>query len=105
MKLLTIVFLSVLVLGVTSRRLNHLSSRSLLQHFGDNIEVIEKRIFRDVLTDKDITQLISEGKTTDDSFKTTILKKTLGIIGANDEYLKGLASKIFDSASFNVNEP
>jgi hypothetical protein len=33
------------------------------------------------------------------------LKKTLSIIGGNDEYLKGLASKIFEGASFNVNEP
>lgn len=84
MKFLTVILLSVLALGVTSRRLNHLSSRSALQHFEDNIEVIEKRIFRDVLTDKDITQLISEGKTGDDTFKTTILKKTLSIISGNE---------------------
>jgi hypothetical protein len=104
MKLLSIVLFSVLVLGILSRRVNHLGIRSLLQHYADDIEDVEKKIFKDVLTDKEITQLIVDGKTGDDAFKKTVLKKTLAIVGGNDEYLKSLAKKIFDGSSININD-
>ena len=74
MKILTIVLFSILALGVLSRRVNHLSSHSLRSHYADDdIANIEKKIFKDVLTDKDISQLIVDGKTGDDGFKKTIL--------------------------------
>jgi hypothetical protein len=84
MKLLTIVLFSILALGVLSRRFNHLDTHYSPSHY-DEVDIlnIEKKIFKDVLTDKDISQLITDGKTGDDAFRTTILKKTLDIISGN----------------------
>ena len=105
MKILTIVLFSILALGVLSRRVNHLSSHSLRSHYADDdIANIEKKIFKDVLTDKDISQLIVDGKTGDDGFKKTILKKTLDIVSGNEEYLKSLSGKVFEAASVNIND-
>lgn len=78
------VFLIVCFLALLSncRRVFHTNHSALLHQTEEN--ELEKKIFRDVLTDKEISQLIADSKTNTPEFKKTITKKTLTIIGHND---------------------
>lgn len=63
MKIFVIFGLLTLVLISSSRRLNHYIFRPTLHHLSQAVGEIEKRILKDVLTDKDVTQSIFDGKT------------------------------------------
>lgn len=79
-----LVLLSVLTTGVLSRRLHHYGIRTFLHHLDLDVGEVEKRIFRDVLTDKDVSTAIIEGKAGTEDFKKSVLRKTLSVIGGND---------------------
>lgn len=76
--------LSILSIGAESRRLHQYGIKTFLHHLELDVDEVEKRIFRDVLTDKDVSTSIADGKAGTEDFKKSILKKTLSVIGNND---------------------
>lgn len=98
------VLLCILSVDVVGRRLHHYGIRKFLHHLDLDVGEVEKRIFRDVLTDKDVSAAIVDGKAGTEDFKKSVLRKTLGVIGSNDEYLKPLSQKIFASSSLGIND-
>lgn len=104
MKGFVLFLVSALVFISTARRLEHLNQKPYAQHLISDVTNIEKKIFNDVLTDKDISQTILDGKAGTPDFKKTMIKKTLSVIGNNDDYLKPLAQKFFSKIRFNIND-
>ena len=101
----TLLVLSLLLVIASQRRINHLAERRALHsHLDIDLGDAEKRIFKDVLTNTEVTQAIVDGKTATPEFKKLVLKKTLVTIGSNEEYLKPLSKKIFENSNIRITD-